>query len=390
MTSHARRVAVGFGLLGLSVCVIDCSGSIAADDATTDTPGSGTAGGASARTTSTNTGNRTAISGPGIPIITSSPTSTPATGTSASCSEIGHTCASAAECCSARCDFGLCLGATGLCSANGVACSASAECCSGRCEASASDGSSKLCVTSTVACMPGGGSCKADADCCSGVCGSNGICPVFAQCQTAGEPCTGHHECCTGVCADPGTGTTVCQYVGGCRPIGEVCDVAADCCSTLCQLDSTSGVKRCTKPAGCMWPGEVCWTGQAANCCPQGRDGGNSLCLPSVLGVRRCFSAGTPEACLPEGEPCAFGDECCGERCVPDMTGVLRCNSQCVPIGVALCTTNADCCEGICSQGTCVQSEQPCVPFGQSCSTDDDCCTGLCSQGKCTVDLVLL
>lgn len=62
----------------------------------------------------------------------------PATGgagaTSPSCLETGAACEDAEDCCTGRCDFGLCLGTTGLCSANGEACAASAECCSGRCE----------------------------------------------------------------------------------------------------------------------------------------------------------------------------------------------------------------------------------------------------------------
>jgi len=342
----------------------------------------GTGGGYSVNTT---------IGTAGAPMFGSSGAASRAAGSgglTAICSEIGQHCLGATECCSGRCDFGLCLGDTGLCSSEGATCAASAECCSGRCESMG--GAEKTCVASSGTCTPGGGTCGSAADCCSGVCGDDGFCPVFAQCQTAGEPCTGHHECCTGACADPGTGSPVCQYVGGCRPIGEVCDDAHDCCSSLCQLDGTNGVSRCTKPAGCMLPGEVCWTGQAANCCPQGREGGNSLCQPSVIGVSRCFTVGTTTDCLENGEACAFGDECCGGRCLPDSTGALTCSSECIPIGGQWCTSAADCCAGVCAQGSCVPASQQCVALGRECTSDAECCTGLCADGHCAVGIVLL
>jgi hypothetical protein len=372
MTAPLRLTLVCLVSVGLSVGIVNCSRSGAEGSSVADATG-----GASSSSRTVELGGNAG---------SSNTAATPHDATN-SCLPSGDACSNASECCTGRCDFGLCLGQTGLCSANGVHCAASAECCSGRCEAS--DGTNKTCVTSATQCLFGGEACNVNADCCSGVCGADGFCPVFAGCQTAGEPCTGHHECCTGVCADPGTGTAVCQYVSGCRPIGEICDVDADCCSSSCRGDTKGGVKRCDKPAGCMWPGEVCWTGQAANCCPQGKDGGNSLCLASVLGVSRCFTAGTSDACRSDGSECAFGDECCGGICLPDQTGALRCGSQCVSTGGS-CTASADCCNGPCVLGRCVPNEQACIPLGQGCSTSTECCSQLCSlSGTCSIELVI-
>lgn len=204
-------------------------------------------------------------------------------------------------------------------------------------------------------------------------------------CQTAGEPCTGHHECCSGVCANPGTGVTVCQYVSGCRPIGEVCLDNDDCCSAQCVAYETSGVKRCEKPGGCMAAGEVCWLGQAANCCPQGAQGGNKLCLPTLLTVTRCFGVGTNTTCIPDGQPCHFGDECCNKLCLPDASGKLVCAKTCVPLKGA-CTADGDCCDGVCLFGSCQPSPTGCAPLGAKCKTNTDCCGGYCGpNGVCTL-----
>ncbi|MBN1612409.1 MAG: hypothetical protein JW940_37610 [Polyangiaceae bacterium] len=233
-----------------------------------------------------------------------------------------------------------------------------------------------------------GESCETDGDCCSGTCGDDGLCPDTGRCQTAGEPCTGYHECCTGICADPGTGTSVCQYAGGCRPIGEVCADDADCCSARRDADS-DGIHRCIKPPGCMQPGEVCWTGQAANCCPNGRDGGNRLCLPSVIGVHRCFTAGTPEECVPDGQSCAFGDECCSGLCLPDQDRNLVCGPACVPTDGA-CTADGDCCDGLCMDGQCTPRLLECVPLGVACRLDAGCCSGFCNEQYGVCNQILL
>jgi len=226
-------------------------------------------------------------------------------------------------------------------------------------------------------CRGEGDLCSTDADCCSGVCGADGLCPVMAECQTVGEPCTGFHECCTGLCADPGTGVPICQFISGCRPIGEICQQASDCCSALCEEYEGTGVLRCVKPGGCMSTGEVCQEGMSANCCPSGPDGGPQLCLPTVLGLSRCWGPDSTDQCIPDGQPCTFADECCGGLCLPDANGDYFCGSVCVPLGDT-CTADADCCDGICWGAVCIPDSSDCEPVGAECTTDDDCCSGFC------------
>ena len=113
-----------------------------------------------------------------------------------------------------------------------------------------------------------------------------------------------------------------------------------------------------------MDAGEVCWTGQAANCCPQGAEGGNRLCEPTVLGVSRCFGPGTLEECIPDEGPCSLADECCGGFCLPTEDGGYVCASECVVVDGA-CTADVDCCEGVCVDGSCTPDQFGCVPLGQ-------------------------
>jgi hypothetical protein len=135
-----------------------------------------------------------------------------------------------------------------------------------------------------------------------------------------------------------------------------------------------------------MPAGEVCWLGQAANCCPQGATGGNKLCLPTVVGISRCWGEGTDQTCLPDGQACHFSDECCNGLCLPDGTGGLKCGSTCVPLKAA-CTSDADCCDGVCKAGQCAPSQTVCEPLGVNCASAADCCSGYCLAGKCAVQL---
>jgi len=141
-----------------------------------------------------------------------------------------------------------------------------------------------------------------------------------------------------------------------------------------------TGVLRCEFEGGCLDPGELCWEGQPTNCCPSGPGGGMDLCLDTILGLQRCYTDGTDDECLDDGEPCAFGDECCNGVCSPDANGDLVCGS-CVPLQAA-CTSDYDCCEGICDNGSCVPNYYDCTPIGQACTEDEDCCTGICDDAS--------
>jgi hypothetical protein len=114
------------------------------------------------------------------------------------------------------------------------------------------------------------------------------------------------------------------------------------------------------------------------NCCPPGGHGGTELCQPTDLGINRCYGEGTVETCVPDGQDCAFADECCGGYCVPDATGAYVCGSECIDLAGA-CTSNADCCGGLeCLGGICTPQSTECVPYAGECTTSDECCSGYC------------
>jgi len=193
-----------------------------------------------------------------------------------------------------------------------------------------------------------------------------------------------------------------------------------ECCSGSCVENGTTTdgrpIMRCEDPAGCLDPGEVCFTGASANCCPNG--GGSTGCEPAVSGVHRCFGGepgctipsmecmdvsdcctdipdidcapgpgGTNICCLPDGADCAFGDLCCSGVCAPDSEGNLVCNPGCVPTG-GNCTTNSDCCMGCCEDDgtgsmTCTTDCSGCTlgHLGDFCGAISPCCPGLLCTG---------
>ncbi len=285
------------------------------------------------------------------------------------------------ECCSGDCPDGTCANSGSFCIVAGELCGGNTGCCSGLCE----DVGGEMRCTILSACRSSGEVCTDGADCCSGVCGDDGLCPRMDQCQTVGEVCTGYHECCSGLCADPGTGVTVCQYFNGCRPINEVCLEDGNCCSNICDEFMDTGVWRCVDPGGCLAEGEICFSGVKANCCPEGPTGGPALCMPTNLGVNRCYPEGWVDECIEDGESCSFSDECCGGFCLPDENGDLVCTAACIPIGEGVCTADSDCCDGgVCGPGgVCTPNTAPCIPLGGYCDAPADCCSIYCENHVC-------
>lgn len=64
-------------------------------------------------------------------------------------------------------------------------------------------------------------------------------------------------------------------------------------------------------------------------------------------------------------------------------TGGLGGSVGCAPLGDP-CASDADCCEGLCTSGTC-GGVGPCGPVGDGCSANADCCSGACFGGACQV-----
>ncbi len=269
-------------------------------------------------------------------------------------------------------------------------------------------------------CRSEGEICAAASDCCNGQCVS-GRCAVLSECDPAGEACDTSGECCSRACADDGTGFTSCQFLGGCRPFGELCRADSDCCNDaatttpgVCERIDTgdcspacasgeicnSGVcvaeadaiGRCANPPSCAPAGEICGVGGSSmgtnECCP-GNPDGREFCVPSAAGVHRCLF-GFP-MCLPDGRMCTSDDECCTGVCMDGTCGASSTmdggtTPMCLADG-AVCATPDQCCSGICTDAdgdgvlTC---NEMCVADGGSCTTSADCCSGNCrTDGTC-------
>jgi hypothetical protein len=287
--------------------------------------------------------------------------------TPAGCDPVSTACASGATCCSGRCgDVGggvfQCAAGTASCQPLGQACATAADCCSLGCD-------NNVCVETI--CQIGGDGCADDQDCCSNECGPASTCVAGGACLTAGEDCSsgGDNACCSQNCVDAGNGQRRCSAGGSCRTEGEVCTDNGDCCNFSCDAGHCRVISE-NNPGGCAPAGEVC-EGGFSECCP-GMPDGREYCLPTDLGVDRCFVTGMCAVegdscqngsdccsgvctnnvcgalvCIPDGQPCAFTDQCCNGVCVPDVNGNLVCNPNCVP-DLGACTTDADCCGGYC------------------------------------------
>src|SRR5262249_41489191 len=75
--------------------------------------------------------------------------------------------------------------------------------------------------------------------------------------------------------------------------------------------------------------------------------------------------------CLLKGSECTTDADCCSGLC--DATGHCACRAA-----GAACTKALDCCSNTCGAGGC------CIPTGSPCTTGSDCCSGTCdATGQC-------
>jgi V8-like Glu-specific endopeptidase len=103
-----------------------------------------------------------------------------------------------------------------------------------------------------------------------------------------------------------------------------------------CQMGCTPADPDCT----CIADGrcEACADGRVDPDCP-------TNCVANSV----CQSAGCPTPdpdCLPDGDVCATGSECAGERCLDDPRGFRFCSRACAMDSV--CTRQMRCVEGVC------------------------------------------
>jgi hypothetical protein len=231
-------------------------------------------------------------------------------------------------------------------------------------------------------CHADGDFCQTNTDCCNGLCiAATHRCDSENSCTPTNEPCGGLRSCCNTVCTDTGLGTGYCYPIGGCHTYDDFCTQNQDCCSLKCGSPDTYGLRRCDK-LNCLPDGDVCGgLGASENCC----NGGKAVCHKTSTGVSRC-QANFGGTCYAIGHSCAFADECCNHLCLPDpnsSTG-FSCGTACIPLNQGTCTTDTDCCSGVCQSGICKYSGTSCVPLGGSCQLTAQCCQGSCYLGTCT------
>lgn len=314
------------------------------------------------------------------------------------CQPLGQSCDVATDCCSLGCSGGVCDET--ICKVGGEDCTGDSDCCSNFCNASsqcevpagcfaageACDADSKCCSVNCVdmgedgmrcgssgSCRVVGEICSAAEDCCSFNCviGDGevfGTCeklPSTNACNTVGEVCQEDAHCCSLFCRDDGAGFQSCQYLSGCRPAYELCREDNDCCNYAVQgegvcdkVSPDAPVGRCLNPPGDAPGGEVCadldGDPVGSNTCAgaQGQGLDNANCNPSGDGLPYRCDDGVDE-CLPAGESCSLGAQCCSGICAEDADGNLVCDPEdsCRADGES-CTAHSDCCGGYCDSQT--------------------------------------
>ena len=240
----------------------------------------------------------------------------------------GDTCSIGTDCCSTRCETGVCL-PSNSCLAPGATCvdGPTNNCCSSRCEpveghagqtqcADICDGNGAACAKATDCC---------DLDCNAGKCGG-------AECKVESETCGHNADCCSNICT------------GG-----------------QCQLDAANTT--------CRGIGETCNSGPQQGCC--------SMVCDDTQNPPRCDFATT--VCKAQNSTCTMDSDCCDAHCDPTTH---ECATVCIPTAGA-CTTGADCCSSICTAGSCAMAPPTCTAVGTACTTGASCCSNLCIGGFC-------
>jgi hypothetical protein len=245
------------------------------------------------------------------------------------CLEKGQGCTASADCCTGRCDQGVCL-APGTCSGPGVSCTARSECCSGRCEPVPGSGR-RSCLNY---CLPVGAACTWSLDCCAMAC-RGGVCVAGHSCIVVGQDCVDGAECCSGFCsadADAGqSGLCTADPAAPCSPTGEACGACCGACDAVGRCDFG--------PGSCRAIGALCE--QDGDCC-----------------VGQCRAVNYPDeticdaTCSTDGAACTQDAECCSTNCTGSPPRCAPATSSCGRTGTA-CSTSAECCTGECLDGLC-------------------------------------
>jgi hypothetical protein len=166
------------------------------------------------------------------------------------------------------------------------------------------------------------------------------------QCKVA--TCKVGRGDCEGILEDSGCETDLTRSAS-CGDCNTMCPADKPYCSfdvgaPACSKDCAGGLNACN--------GNVCANFQTSN---SHCGGCNKACTPPTLGDAECKGGKCQISCLP-------GTTQEGDDCVADVMACLD--------GDALCKANAQCCSGLCQNGTCTT----CMKLGASCSDKLPCC----------------
>jgi len=181
-------------------------------------------------------------------------------------------------------------------------------------------------------------------------------------CGLASEPCCGAGFCEEGLACV--AGTCLSSTCGGdgmaCCDMGMPCGPGLSCNAGLCGSEPDCG----------NLGGACCATSPAC--------GGGLACIAGL-----CREAGGGD-CGAVTEACCAGDVCdAGNVCVDGTCREEVPIPMCGPLGSS-CSTNADCCDGSCSSGTCSDTPPPPPP-----PTDPPPPSGSCGGGFSCYDCTL-
>jgi hypothetical protein len=294
-----------------------------------------------------------------------------------------------------------------VCVALGDPCVGDGECCENRCEGA-------VCVPED--CLSQGFACEEGSDCCSMTCNEDSLCEatvIPGDCETFGGSCSMDSDCCSDNCVNAigdacggGVGCT-CGPSMGCYASGDPCSSDGACCNSLCD-DPDPGVEEavCTAIGSCKTAGEPCGTaGYNGSCC-------STICLDSHgEGINRCQHLG---GCRIQDDLCTNDAECCSGVCsqkgqTKDGRPIMRCANagNCAPVG-EVCGgggATSNCCPSGGGRRGCEDTgagfsrcfgggDKDCVLAGQPCDSIDECCTtppGLvCDEGPQQIDICCL
>lgn len=199
---------------------------------------------------------------------------------------------------------------------------------------------------------------------------------AFGTACNDGVYCNGTDACNAGACSvhagNPCASGPVCANV--CNEDADNCFVAANTSCTadgnLCTSDVCNGSGLCTHPSR-----------PAGTSCND-----NLYCNGSDM----CGNSGV---CLHTGNPCPGpdGDVDCSESCNEETNNCTASDANNTACGAGdscqngMCVAGSYCGDNVCDgDETCIRCPEDCgFPGGFTCSSNLDCCSGICRNGKC-------